>query len=166
MRCSFSSASAWREPAPRGGSLGDVVTGTAADQQQYQKFLGIDPETSLKRDPVPPSKLAPGQYRTVTGNFAVALGMAVTARLSGNQVFLGSYPITPATEILQESSYYKDMGVVTYQAEDEIAALNLAIGASYAGARAACGVARTPSPARPGTAEPAVHGALGATCSV
>ncbi len=85
---------------------------------------------------VPASKLAPGAYRTVTGNYATALGFATMAKLTGRQVFLGSYPITPATEILQEMSYFKEHGVVTFQAEDEIAGIGSAIGASFGGALA------------------------------
>jgi 2-oxoglutarate/2-oxoacid ferredoxin oxidoreductase subunit alpha len=72
----------------------------------------------------------------VTGNFATALGFAVVARTTGRQVFLGSYPITPATEILQELSYLKEHGVVTYQAEDEIAGIGSAIGAAFGGSLA------------------------------
>ncbi len=83
---------------------------------------------------VPAATLKPGLYRNVTGNQAVALGFATVARMTGRQVFLGSYPITPATEILQESSYFKEMGVVTFQAEDEIAGIGSAIGASFGGA--------------------------------
>src|SRR5574342_874292 len=83
---------------------------------------------------VPAAKLKPGLYRNVTGNQAVALGFATVAKMTGRQVFLGSYPITPATEILQESSYFKEMGVVTFQAEDEIAGVGSAIGASFGGA--------------------------------
>jgi 2-oxoglutarate ferredoxin oxidoreductase subunit alpha len=83
---------------------------------------------------VPAAKLKPGLYRNVTGNQAIALGFATVAKLTGRQVFLGSYPITPATEILQESSYFKEMGVVTFQAEDEIAGIGSAIGASFGGA--------------------------------
>jgi 2-oxoglutarate ferredoxin oxidoreductase subunit alpha len=107
----------------------------AANQKVFKAGYAFGETTELfhARYSVPPSKLAPGQYRTVTGNFAVALGMAVTARLSGNQVFLGSYPITPATEILQEASYFKQHGVVTFQAEDEIAGIGSAIGASFGG---------------------------------
>jgi 2-oxoglutarate ferredoxin oxidoreductase subunit alpha len=96
--------------------------------------FGETVEVGLQRYEVPASKLAPGTYRTVTGNFAVALGFATVAKLTGKQVFLGSYPITPATEILQESSYFKEHGVVTYQAEDEIAGIGSAIGASFGGA--------------------------------
>ncbi len=86
---------------------------------------------------VPAAKLKPGLYRNVTGNQATALGLAVAAKLSGRQVFIGSYPITPATEILQEASYFKEMNVVTFQAEDEIAGIGSAIGASFGGAIAA-----------------------------
>ncbi len=96
--------------------------------------FGETAEIGLQRYEVPASKLAPGTYRTVTGNFAVALGFATVAKITGKQVFLGSYPITPATEILQESSYFKEHGVVTYQAEDEIAGIGSAIGASFGGA--------------------------------
>ncbi len=96
--------------------------------------FGETVEVGLQRYEVPASKLAPGTYRTVTGNYAVALGFATVAKLTGKQVFLGSYPITPATEILQESSYFKEHGVVTYQAEDEIAGIGSAIGASFGGA--------------------------------
>jgi 2-oxoglutarate ferredoxin oxidoreductase subunit alpha len=96
--------------------------------------FGETVEVGIQRYQVPPSKLAPGVYRTVTGNYAVALGFATVAKLTGRQVFLGSYPITPATEILQEMSYFKEHGVVTYQAEDEIAGIGSAIGASFGGA--------------------------------
>ncbi len=85
---------------------------------------------------VPPAKLQPGLYRNMTGNFATALGFAAVARQTGRQVFLGSYPITPASEILHEMSYLKEHGVVTYQAEDEIAGIGSAIGAAFGGALA------------------------------
>jgi 2-oxoglutarate ferredoxin oxidoreductase subunit alpha len=83
---------------------------------------------------VPAAKLKPGLYRNVTGNQATALGLAVSAKLANRQVFIGSYPITPATEILQESSYFKEMNVVTFQAEDEIAGIGSSIGAAFGGA--------------------------------
>ena len=83
---------------------------------------------------VPAARLKPGLYRNITGNQAVAVGFATVARMTGRQVFLGSYPITPATEILQECSHFKEMGVVTFQAEDEIAGIGSAIGASFGGA--------------------------------
>ncbi len=97
---------------------------------------GETSEVFFQRYEVPKSRLAPGTYRNVTGNFATALGFATVARITGKQVFLGSYPITPATEILQEMSYFKEHGVVTYQAEDEIAGIGSAIGASFGGALA------------------------------
>ncbi len=96
--------------------------------------FGETAEIGLQRYEVPASKLPPGTYRTVTGNYAAALGFATVAKLTGKQVFLGSYPITPATEILHEMSHFKEHGVVTYQAEDEIAAIGSAIGASFGGA--------------------------------
>ncbi len=98
--------------------------------------FGETAELGLGRYFVPASKLAPGTYRTVTGNYATALGFATMAKLTGKQVFLGSYPITPATEILQEMSYFKAHGVVTFQAEDEIAGIGSAIGAAFGGALA------------------------------
>ncbi|MBK9517462.1 MAG: 2-oxoacid:acceptor oxidoreductase subunit alpha [Anaeromyxobacter sp.] len=98
--------------------------------------FGETAEIGLARYEVPASKLAPGAYRTVTGNYAVALGFATMAKITGKQVFLGSYPITPATEILQEMAYFKEHGVVTFQAEDEIAGIGSAIGASFGGALA------------------------------
>jgi 2-oxoglutarate ferredoxin oxidoreductase subunit alpha len=97
---------------------------------------GETSEVFFQRYEVPASKLAPGTYRNVTGNYATALGFAVVAKTTGRQVFLGSYPITPATEILQEMSYFKEHGVVTFQAEDEIAGVGSAIGASFAGSLA------------------------------
>ncbi len=104
---------------------------------------GDTTEVFFARYEVPASKLAPGTYRNVTGNFATAMGFAVVAKTTGRQVFLGSYPITPATEILQEMSYFKEHGVVTFQAEDEIAGIGSAIGASFAGA---LGVTSTSGP--------------------
>jgi 2-oxoglutarate ferredoxin oxidoreductase subunit alpha len=98
--------------------------------------FGETSEVFFQRYEVPASKLAPGTYRNVTGNFATALGFAAVARTTGRQVFLGSYPITPATEILQEMSNFKEHGVVTFQAEDEIAGVGSAIGASFAGSLA------------------------------
>lgn len=75
----------------------------------------------------------PGKYRNVTGNEATALGFVVAAKKAGKELFLGSYPITPASEILQELSKYRNYGIKTFQAEDEIAGIAAAIGASYAG---------------------------------
>ncbi len=83
---------------------------------------------------VPPARLAPGRYRNVSGNQALALGMVAASQRAGLPVFLGSYPITPASDILHELSRYKNYGVYTFQAEDEIAGVCSAIGASFAGA--------------------------------
>jgi 2-oxoglutarate ferredoxin oxidoreductase subunit alpha len=83
---------------------------------------------------IPPAKLEPGTYRNISGNAALALGFVAASQQAGVKLFLGSYPITPASDILHELSMYKDFGVTTFQAEDEIAAITSAIGAAYAGA--------------------------------
>ena len=85
---------------------------------------------------IPPAKLSPGVYRNLSGNQALALGFVTASQKSGLPLFQGSYPITPASDILHELSMYKNFGVTTFQAEDEIAAITAAIGASYAGALA------------------------------
>ena len=82
---------------------------------------------------VAPAKLPPGTYRNITGNHATAIGLIAAAEKSKLPLFIGSYPITPATDILQELSKYKPNGIKTFQAEDEIAGICSAIGASYAG---------------------------------
>ena len=82
---------------------------------------------------VPPAPLTPGKYRNIMGNQATALGLVAAARLANLQLFLGSYPITPASDVLHDLSKYKQYGVVTFQAEDEIAAACPAVGAAYAG---------------------------------
>jgi 2-oxoglutarate ferredoxin oxidoreductase subunit alpha len=83
---------------------------------------------------VTPAKLVPGNYRNVTGNQAAAWGLMTAAKKAKLDLFLGSYPITPASEILHELSIHKNFGVKTFQAEDEIAGITSAIGASFAGA--------------------------------
>jgi 2-oxoglutarate ferredoxin oxidoreductase subunit alpha len=83
---------------------------------------------------VRPARLDPGTYRNITGNEATALGFLAASRLAGRDLFYGSYPITPASDILHQLSGYKAFGVKTFQAEDEIAAIGAAIGASYGGA--------------------------------
>ena len=85
---------------------------------------------------IPPAQLSPGVYRNISGNQALALGFITASQKSGLKLFQGSYPITPASDILHELSQYKDFGVLTFQAEDEIAAVTSAIGAAYAGALA------------------------------
>ena len=79
------------------------------------------------------AKIAPGKYRKITGNEATAIGFIAASALSGRPLFYGSYPITPASDILHELSRHKTFGVRTFQAEDEIAAVCAAIGASFAG---------------------------------
>ncbi len=83
---------------------------------------------------IPPAKLTPGTYRNISGNTALAMGFVAASSKAGIPLFLGSYPITPASDILHELSQYKDFGVITFQAEDEIAAITSAIGAAYTGA--------------------------------
>jgi 2-oxoglutarate ferredoxin oxidoreductase subunit alpha len=85
---------------------------------------------------IPPAQLEPGLYRNMSGNQALALGFITASQKSGLKLFQGSYPITPASDILHELAQYKDFGVITFQAEDEIAAITSAIGAAYAGALA------------------------------
>ena len=85
---------------------------------------------------VAPAKLPAGTYRNITGNHATAIGLIAAAEKSGLTLFIGSYPITPATDILQELSKYKANGIKTFQAEDEIAGICAAIGASYTGSLA------------------------------
>ncbi|MBC8486475.1 MAG: 2-oxoacid:acceptor oxidoreductase subunit alpha [Bacteroidetes bacterium] len=82
---------------------------------------------------VEPAELKKGKYRNITGNVATAWGLLAAAERSGRQLFLGSYPITPASEILQELSKHKSLGAKVLQAEDEIAGIVSAIGASFAG---------------------------------
>ncbi len=88
---------------------------------------------------VPPAKQAPGLYRNVTGNEALALGMVTAAHLSGRNLFYAAYPITPASDILHRVSRYHKTGARAFQAEDEIAAICSAIGASFGGAMGATG---------------------------
>jgi 2-oxoglutarate ferredoxin oxidoreductase subunit alpha len=80
------------------------------------------------------AKLPPGKYRNLTGNQATAIGLVTAARLAGKPLVYGTYPITPASDILHELSMYKNFDVRTFQAEDEIAAICAVIGAAYAGA--------------------------------
>lgn len=93
--------------------------------------LEIQPVRQVR---VPPAKMAPGTYRQLMGNQATALGLVTAARLAGKELVYSSYPITPASDILHELARLKNYHVRTIQAEDEIAALAAAIGASFAGA--------------------------------
>ena len=83
---------------------------------------------------IQPARLKPGKYRNVTGNSALALGLIAASQNAGLRLFYGSYPITPASDILHELSKYRRFHLTTFQAEDEIAAISAAIGASFAGA--------------------------------
>jgi 2-oxoglutarate ferredoxin oxidoreductase subunit alpha len=94
---------------------------------------GDSTELFSTRYHIEPAKLPAGTYRSISGNEATALGFLAASVKSGLPLYLGSYPITPASEILQYLSNYKQFGVKTFQAEDEIAGITSAIGASYAG---------------------------------
>jgi 2-oxoglutarate ferredoxin oxidoreductase subunit alpha len=96
--------------------------------------FGETTETFAITYEVKPAKLAPGTYRNITGNQALSYGLIAAAKLSGLPLFLGAYPITPASSILEELASYKQFGVRTFQAEDEIAAAGAALGASFGGA--------------------------------
>ena len=98
--------------------------------------FGETTEIFHTRNRVKPAKLPPGTYRNITGNEAAALGFVAATKLAKRELFYGSYPITPASEILHQLSTYKHFGVRTFQAEDEIAAIGSAIGASFGGALA------------------------------
>lgn len=95
--------------------------------------FGETTETFISNYEIKHAKIQPGKYRNITGNEATALGLIAAAQLTGLTVFLGSYPITPASDILHELSKYKHFGIRTFQAEDEIAAIGSALGASFAG---------------------------------
>ena len=92
---------------------------------------------------IAPAKMPPGRYRNISGNIALAYGLIAASQQSGLKLFLGSYPITPASDILHELSKHKKFGVITFQAEDEIAAIGSALGASYGGS---IGVTSTSGP--------------------
>src|SRR5262249_48328465 len=83
---------------------------------------------------IAPAKLRAGKYRNITGNSALALGLVAAAQQAGLRMFYGTYPITPASDILHELAKSRRFNVTTFQAEDEIAAVAAAIGASFGGA--------------------------------
>ncbi|GAA1805140.1 2-oxoacid:acceptor oxidoreductase subunit alpha [Planosporangium flavigriseum] len=105
--------------------------------------FGETTEDFVVRYEVNPAKMPAGEYRNITGNTALALGIVAAGVRSKLPVFLGAYPITPASDILHELSKHKKFGVTTVQAEDEIAAVGVALGASYGGA---LGVTSTSGP--------------------
>jgi 2-oxoglutarate ferredoxin oxidoreductase subunit alpha len=109
-----------------------VAANTAAFKAGWN--FGETTEDFSVRYEVAPAALPPGRYRNITGNTALALGIVAAGVRSGLPVFLGAYPITPASDILHELSKHKRFGVVTMQAEDEIAAVGAALGAAYGGA--------------------------------
>lgn len=104
---------------------------------------GDTTETFTTTYSVEKAKMDPGTYRSIMGNQAVTYGLIAASQMSGLPLFLGSYPITPASDILHDLSKYKNFGVRTFQAEDEIAAISSAIGAAYGGA---LGVTTTSGP--------------------
>jgi len=95
--------------------------------------FGETTETFAVTYEVKPAKLQPGTYRNITGNQALSYGLIAASKLSGLPLFLGAYPITPASSILEELAGYKNFGVRTFQAEDEIAAAGAAVGAAFGG---------------------------------
>ena len=105
--------------------------------------FGETTEAFAVRYEVKPASIAPGTYRNITGNTALSYGLIAGAVQADLPLFLGSYPITPASDILHELSKHKRLGVTTFQAEDEIAGVGAALGASYAGA---LGVTTTSGP--------------------
>lgn len=115
------------------------VAAANAKSLQAGYNYGITTELFQEHYEVPKARLASGLYRKITGNEAVALGMAAAARLADKELIYCSYPITPASDILHELSALKNFGVMTFQAEDEIAAMGAAIGAAFGGALAATG---------------------------
>jgi 2-oxoglutarate ferredoxin oxidoreductase subunit alpha len=100
--------------------------------------FGETTEEFAVRYEVKPARLPPGTYRNVTGNQAIAMGLVAASVQSGLPLFLGAYPITPASGILEELARLKTFGVRTFQAEDEIAAAGAALGASFGGSLGVC----------------------------
>jgi len=94
---------------------------------------GFSTETFTVHYQVAPAKLKPGKYRKITGNEAVAVGLATCAKLAKRPLFYAGYPITPASDILHELSKLKNFGIKTFQAEDEIASMSALVGAAFAG---------------------------------
>jgi 2-oxoglutarate ferredoxin oxidoreductase subunit alpha len=97
-------------------------------------FYGETTEASDAQFAIAPARLRAGKYRNITGNSALALGLVAAAQQAGLRIFFGSYPITPASDILHELSKFRRFNITTFQAEDEIAAIAAAIGGSFGGA--------------------------------
>jgi 2-oxoglutarate ferredoxin oxidoreductase subunit alpha len=111
----------------------DLVAANKAAFRAGWNFGETTEDFSVRYE-VKPAKMLPGTYRNVTGNAALALGIVAAGVKSRLPVFLGAYPITPASDILHELSKHKRFGITTMQAEDEIAAIGAALGAAYGGA--------------------------------
>src|SRR3954469_11480023 len=107
----------------------------AANVKAFQTgyAFGETTETFAVSYEIKPAPLAPGTYRNITGNQALSLGLVAASKQSGLPLYLGAYPITPASSILEELARYKSFGVRTFQAEDEIAAAGAALGAAFGG---------------------------------
>ncbi len=110
----------------------EIMAANVAAFQAGWNF-GETTEAFPARYEVKPSPLTPGTYRNISGNTALAYGLVAASQLAGLPLFLGSYPITPASDILHELAKHKRFGVRTFQAEDEIAAVGAALGASFGG---------------------------------
>jgi len=124
------------------GKKPDILNSNIKALQAGYNF-GDTTETFASRYTVEKAKMPPGNYRSIMGNQALAYGLIAASQKSGLQLFLGSYPITPASDILHELSRHKAFGIKTFQAEDEIAAITSAIGAAYGGS---LGVTATSGP--------------------
>lgn len=124
------------------GKKPDILESNIRALQAGYNF-GDTTETFTTRFRVEKAKMEPGVYRSIMGNQALAYGLIAASQKSGLPLYLGSYPITPASDILHELSRHKAFGVKTFQAEDEIAAITSAIGASYGGS---LGVTTTSGP--------------------
>ncbi|HEY0678940.1 MAG TPA: 2-oxoacid:acceptor oxidoreductase subunit alpha [Chitinophagaceae bacterium] len=124
------------------GKKEDILESNIRALQAGYNF-GDTTETFTTTYRVEKAKMEPGTYRSIMGNQALAYGLIAAAQKSGLPLFLGSYPITPASDILHELSRYKSFGIRTFQAEDEIAGICAAIGASYGGS---LGVTTTSGP--------------------
>lgn len=111
-----------------------ITTNKTALQAGFHYAETIEAMASIFK--IPPAKLEKGKYRNITGNIATAWGFLAASERSGRPIFLGSYPITPATEILMELAKHKSLGAKVFQAEDEIAGICSTIGAAYTGSLA------------------------------
>ena len=132
----------WLYDRPADGTLGFLKAKFASKPEIMQANLaafgagwnfGETTEAFSVRYEVGPAPLTPGTYRNIVGNTALAYGLIAASQLAGLPLFLGSYPITPASDILHELAKHKRFGVRTFQAEDEIAAVGAALGASFGG---------------------------------